>query len=204
VYGDTISTNNVPLSVTVSSVSSTVISSFPSASWHELRSAHDMVLSYRITEQFTAVSVQSEGGYAILFVVFSVAKSAGSTGYDHHFANDVPAKSADRRLVHVPEAFNPAFPLKTDWKSIQYVVPRLNSLSKFPSADFPIYSSNTLNVNDSVDALYVIALSCSRVTTCPLSWSCQSTLVMSSSVHSDSDEKKVAFCDATTHTITVK
>lgn len=47
------------------------------------QTAHESVLSYSIVVQFTAFSLQSDGGYAILSAAVTESTSAGFTGYSH-------------------------------------------------------------------------------------------------------------------------
>merc|ERR1719244_986836 len=89
-YGETSSTKKVPLSFSALGVSSTEIRGFPAASWHAVRPAQDSVLSYSIVVQSSALSVQSDGGYAILSSVFAESKSAGFTGNVHKSAKLKP------------------------------------------------------------------------------------------------------------------
>ena len=87
------------------------------------QTAQFSVLSYWIVVQSLALSVQSDGGYAIRSAVFTVFKSAGFTGNVHKSAKSEPEKSADRRLAQLPAEAMPPSTLENDWKSIQYVVP---------------------------------------------------------------------------------
>merc|ERR1719244_2413336 len=184
-YGETNSTKKVPLSFSALGVSSTEIRGFPAASLHAVRPAQDSVLSYWIVVQSSALSVHSDGGYAIRSAVSTESRSAGFTGNVHKSAKSEPEKSADRRLAQLPAEPMPPSTLENDWKSIQYEVPRLKLSSKFPSADLPTYSNDALNVRDSVEASNVTDSLCSSDVFCSSSFSisCQFTFTISTASH---------------------
>merc|ERR1719244_2305533 len=116
-YGETSSTKKVPLSFSALGVSSTEIRGFPAASLHAVRPAQFSVLSYWIVVQSSALSVHSDGGYAIRSAVTTVFKSAGFTGNVHKSAKFESEESADRRLAQLPAEPMPST-LENDWKSI--------------------------------------------------------------------------------------